>query len=93
MSWQKITLTNQQVMYGKLDYILNQYLPLVIETKNNNLVSPLMSKPDVNRVTTVYFPPGSSPAWDKILLEFSSVPCSAPTEELTPMVRLNQSAK
>ena len=93
MSWQKITLTNEQVMYGTLDYILNQYLPLVVETQNKSFVSPFMSKPNANRITTVYFPPGSSPVWDKILLEFSSIPCEEPTESLTPMVRLNQSAK
>jgi|GEM_PF-3883960 len=93
MSWQKITLTNQQVMYGTLEHILNQYLPLVVETQNKNLVSPLMSKPDENNITTVYFPPGSSPAWDKILSEHLAVSCDAPMETLTPMVQLNQSTK
>ena len=93
MSWKKITLTNLQVAHGHLDRILNQYLPLVVETKNTNLASPLMSKPDKDNITTVYFPPESSPAWDKILLEYSAISCAAPTESLTPMVRLNQSAK
>ena len=93
MSWKKITLTNLQVAHGNLDRILSQYLPLVVKTQNTKLVSPLMNKPNKDNITTIYFPPGSSPAWDKILLEYSAVSCDAPIEELTPMVRLNQSAK
>jgi hypothetical protein len=87
MSWKKVILTGDQVIQGHLERILHQYMPIMAESKNANLVAPLMGNASDDGTTNVYFPPGSSPFWDKILFKYGAFPCDAPTEPVTPMVR------
>lgn len=80
MSWQKIT-----VNIGDVEYILSQYLHVMVKSGNPKLPSPLMGETGSGGITTVYFPPESVPFWDEILSKFSSVSCGSPEEPTEPL--------